>query len=75
MKSKPLWILLNTSLTQIIFGFGAEISRKYPKEWTDLKDTWDDEFPKLNVEIDVETSLRRSGLTRRSIHAVRKEEG
>ncbi len=58
-----------------IFGFGAEISRKYPKEWTDLKDTWDDEFPKLNVEIDVETSLRRSGLTRRSIHAVRKEEG
>lgn len=58
-----------------IFGFGAEIQRKYPKEWTKLKDKWDEEFPKLDVEIEVETSLRRSGLTRRSVQTVRKEEG
>ena len=56
-----------------IFGFGAEICRKYPKEWTDLKDKWDEEFPKLDVEIEVEASLRRSGLTRRSIRVVHKE--
>jgi spore germination protein KC len=58
-----------------IFGFGAEIRRKYPKEWMDLKDKWDEEFPKLDVEIKVETSLRRAGLTRRSMRVVRKEEG
>ncbi len=58
-----------------IFGFGAEICRKYPKEWIDLKDKWDEEFRKLDVEIEVTTSLRRSGLTRRSIQVVRKEEG
>ncbi len=57
-----------------IFGFGAEIYRKYPKEWMKLKDRWDEEFRKLDVEIEVETSLRRSGLTRRSIQVVRKEE-
>ena len=57
-----------------IFGFGAEISRKYPKEWRALKDKWDEEFPKLDVEIEVETSLRRSGLTRRSSQVVRREE-
>ena len=58
-----------------IFGFGAEICRKYPKEWTDLKDKWDEEFPKLDVEIEVEASLRRSGLTRRSMRVVRNEGG
>ncbi len=57
-----------------IFGFGCAICRKYPKEWADLKDKWDEEFPKLDVDIEVKASLRRSGLARRSVRIVSEGE-
>lgn len=57
-----------------IFGFGAAFARRYPKEWDGLKRKWDEEFPKLDVEIEVKTIIRRSGLTRRSMQLVRRKE-
>ena len=57
-----------------IFGFGCAICRKYPEEWAALKDKWDEEFPKLNVDIEVKASLRRAGLARRRVRIVRAGE-
>ncbi|HHY45950.1 MAG TPA: Ger(x)C family spore germination protein [Firmicutes bacterium] len=49
-----------------IFGFGAELNRKNPKKWAELKDRWDEEFRRVEVQVEVKAKLRRSGLVMRS---------
>ena len=50
-----------------VFNFGEAFHRKYKKEWKVLKDCWNEEFAKAEVNIAVEAHLRRSGLlTRRA---------
>ena len=44
-----------------IFGFGEMIHRDYPKEWIDIEEHWKDVFPKLNIEVNVISSLKRPG--------------
>jgi len=44
-----------------IFGFGEMIHRYYPKEWTYIEGQWKDIFPNLNIEIKVNSSLKRPG--------------
>lgn len=44
-----------------IFGFGEIIHRDYPKEWAYIEDKWKDIFPDLNIEINVNSSLKRPG--------------
>ncbi|MDP1420714.1 Ger(x)C family spore germination protein [Peribacillus simplex] len=46
-----------------IFGFGEIIHESHPKEWKKLEENWDDDsFPKLEVDVQVETFIRRTGL-------------
>ncbi len=40
-----------------IFGFGTAIYKKSPKLWKTLKDSWDEEFKKLEVEVKVDATL------------------
>ena len=49
-----------------IFGFGAELNRRNPEKWAELKDRWDEEFPRVDVQVEVKAKLRRSGLVIRS---------
>lgn len=49
-----------------VFGFGAELNRRNPKKWAELKERWDEEFPRVNVQVQVKAKLRRSGLIMRS---------
>ncbi|NPV80273.1 MAG: Ger(x)C family spore germination protein [Firmicutes bacterium] len=49
-----------------IFGFGAELNRRNPKKWLELKDRWDEEFRCINIQVEVKAKLRRSGLIIRS---------
>ncbi len=44
-----------------IFGFGEAFHRKYPLKWNGLKENWDEHFANLEVNIEVESHLRRSG--------------
>lgn len=44
-----------------IFGFGEELHRADPKEWANLKDRWEDEFPQLELQISVQTTVRHAG--------------
>ena len=58
-------IIKARELNTDIFGFGDAIHQKYPKQWKDLEDRWDEVFPKIEVEITVETKLRLTGMTNR----------
>ncbi|MGE5587013.1 MAG: Ger(x)C family spore germination protein [Clostridia bacterium] len=50
-----------------IFGFGAELNRRYPRKWADeFRDRWDDEFREIDVEVEVKAKLRRTGMMLRS---------
>lgn len=44
-----------------IFGFGDAVYRKYPKQWKELKDQWDEIFPTLEVEIKVQSEVYGTG--------------
>ncbi|TGE34604.1 Ger(x)C family spore germination protein [Desulfosporosinus sp. Sb-LF] len=45
-----------------IFGFGDAIHQRHPSEWKEMKTNWNELFPDLEVEINVEAKLRRSGI-------------
>jgi spore germination protein KC len=45
-----------------IFGFGAEINRRHPKEWRRLRENWEEEFKRLTVEVEVKARIKRVGL-------------
>lgn len=44
-----------------IFGFGDEIHRKFPKQWNEMKDRWDTEFPNIAVSVKVNSKIRGIG--------------
>lgn len=46
-----------------IFGFGQEVHKKYLEYWREIENDWDEIFPNIPVEINVEFKIRRSGLT------------
>ncbi|MEW9700533.1 Ger(x)C family spore germination protein [Paenibacillus sp. SI8] len=45
-----------------VFGFGTVISRKAPNDWKRLKKSWADTFADLQVEVEVESFIRRPGM-------------
>lgn len=46
-----------------ILGFGEEIRKRHLNYWIEIEDNWDEIFPEVPVEIDVEFRITRSGLT------------
>ncbi|GEM_PF-572972 len=44
-----------------IFGFGNYVHIQHPKEWKELKESWDDSFSDAKVNITVESSVVREG--------------
>ncbi|MGW8424164.1 Ger(x)C family spore germination protein [Peribacillus simplex] len=46
-----------------IFGFGEIMHENHPKEWKKIEKNWDDvSFPELEVDVQAETFIRRTGL-------------
>lgn len=45
------------------FGFADAFHRKYPKEWEKVKDHWDEILPQVDVKMDVQTYVRRPGMS------------
>lgn len=57
-----------------IFGLGTAVQRKYPKEWENkFKERWDQEFPELQVKINADVTVNRTGLTQKSLLWEEKE--
>lgn len=44
-----------------IFGFGEYIYRKYPKQWEEMKDKWDELYKNIKVEINVKCKADGNG--------------
>lgn len=42
-----------------IFKFGEAFHQKQPKQWKTLKNSWDQEFRNLEVEVEIETKIRK----------------
>lgn len=45
-----------------IFGFGEVFHQKYKKEWRELKNRWDEQFSRANVNIVVKAHITDTGL-------------
>ncbi len=46
-----------------IFGFSEVIHKSNPKEWRTMKEKWDQIFPRLQVDLDVNCVIHSVGLT------------
>jgi spore germination protein KC len=46
-----------------IFGFGRAFYRTIPRDWSSLKDNWEEHFRRLAVEVLVKATIRRTGMT------------
>lgn len=47
------------------FGFGEMLHKKYNNEWKTLKDNWDEIYPTIELDIDVETKIIKTDLLRK----------
>lgn len=43
-------------------GFGHEISKNYPNQWSRMKDQWDMRFPEADISIDVNLKIHGAGM-------------
>ncbi|OEF98671.1 Ger(x)C family spore germination protein [Desulfuribacillus alkaliarsenatis] len=49
--------------TADIFGIGEIIRRQHPKAWRTIETNWEDVFSEIEFQVEVETHLRRYGVT------------
>lgn len=50
-----------------IFGFGLKVKQNMPKLWRSIKDSWDQEFENLDINVDVKINIRNTGLMMKPI--------
>jgi spore germination protein KC len=53
-----------TEFQSDIFGFGGYVHSQHPKEWRNMKTTWDGIFSKAKVNVTVDSSVFMSGETK-----------
>lgn len=56
---------MQNDLRSDVFGFGAEVRRRMPALWREIRSSWDEFFPQVPVEIEVKAAILRTGLTNR----------
>ncbi|SDK86311.1 Ger(x)C family spore germination protein [Natronincola ferrireducens] len=47
-----------------VLGIDDYISKYYPKFWAEVEEDWQEIFPNIEIEVDVNTIIRRMGLTK-----------
>ena len=52
-----------------IFGFGEEFHKKYPRQWKEMEPNWQEIFPSLEVDISVESIVRRPGVILSNVYS------
>lgn len=48
-----------------ILGLGEATMRKFPKEWKQMKDNWEAEFPNAEIELQIKSKVNHTGLISR----------
>ncbi|WP_158735559.1 Ger(x)C family spore germination protein [Alteribacillus sp. YIM 98480] len=44
-----------------VFNFGDAFHRKYPKEWSKIKENWEQKFPEVEVKVETNVKVKRPG--------------
>ena len=47
-----------------IFGFSRSLEKRYPTLWKELEPRWDEVFPTLEVDVEIDVNIRRIGMER-----------
>ncbi len=55
-----------------VFGFGEAVHRKYPREWKEMKKMWSELFPGVQVQVQVEAKIRRTGLVSKPVEPMQR---
>lgn len=50
-----------------VFGFGQHVHRKYPKEWRNMRDNWDQLFSQADIEVQVQAKVTKTGKSSYSV--------
>lgn len=50
-----------------IFGFGDYLSKFHPKVWNEMEDKWHDLYSSAEIQVVVDSKIRRSGLLKETI--------
>ncbi|WP_338432668.1 Ger(x)C family spore germination protein [Clostridium tyrobutyricum] len=50
-----------------IFGFGDLLYKKHPEEWEKVKENWNENFRNLQINVDVSSSIKHTGILSKSI--------
>lgn len=53
---------LQGELNADVIGISEYLYKFHPKIWNEIQEEWDEVFPDLNIEIDVDMKIRRRGL-------------
>ncbi|MNI08801.1 Spore germination protein B3 precursor [compost metagenome] len=52
---------LQKGMNADIIGFSEAFHRHYPKQWNRVKNKWDEQFPKIEIQITSHSRIRRPG--------------
>jgi spore germination protein KC len=55
------------NLSADIFGFGEKVHASYPSKWKTLEKDWDTIYPNMNVDIVIDSRVRRTGSILKSV--------
>ncbi|MRN54634.1 Ger(x)C family spore germination protein [Paenibacillus monticola] len=55
-----------------LVGIADKIHRKYPEYWKENRDTWPEELSRMDINIDVQASIKRPGLFQKSFSSLLK---
>lgn len=58
---------LQTQFGQDVFGIGEEFHREHPYRWKEIRKSWDELFPKVEVSVDVKLNIQSTGDIRKRI--------
>ncbi|MDR6550162.1 Ger(x)C family spore germination protein [Paenibacillus qinlingensis] len=50
-------------------GFGQEIYKKYPEQWSKMKDQWDTLFPEVDIAVEVNLNVNGAGMVHSSFES------
>lgn len=55
-----------------IYGFGTKFYRKYPKDWEKIKEHWDEIYPELKLDINIDLKITDTGKIVNSLYMEEK---
>ncbi|EJL44114.1 germination protein, Ger(X)C family [Brevibacillus sp. CF112] len=58
---------LQKELHADVTNFAAAFHRKYPQQWDEVKQSWDEIYPQVEVSTKIHAAIRRPGLTSESV--------